>query len=142
VAVLFATDRDDPVIRQLHELLKPRSAELPPQVPSRRSPSVDRTTGAVRPVPPPAIRHEIHEAFMTSPPPSSAGDTSSADHLLGLISAQIRPPRRVNTWSTDCTPSRPARVSQVGKVGLEVMPITTVTLSKGNGPGERSPSRR
>jgi hypothetical protein len=32
VAVLFATDRDDPVIRQLHELLKPRSAELPPQV--------------------------------------------------------------------------------------------------------------
>ena len=49
VAVLFATDRDDPVIRQLHELLKPRSAELPPQVPSRRSPSVDRTTGAVRP---------------------------------------------------------------------------------------------
>ena len=25
VAVLFATDRDDPVIRQLHELLKPRS---------------------------------------------------------------------------------------------------------------------
>jgi hypothetical protein len=76
VAVLFATDRHDPVIRQLHELLKPRSAELPPQVPSRRSPSVDRTTGAVRPVPQPAIRHEIHEAFMTSPPPSSAGDTS------------------------------------------------------------------
>jgi len=38
VAVLFATDRDDPVIRQLHELLKPRSAELPPQVPSRRRP--------------------------------------------------------------------------------------------------------
>ena len=97
VAVLFATDRHDPVIRQLHELLKPRSAELPPQVPSRRSPSVHRTTGAVRPVPQPAIRHEIHEAFMTSPPPSSAGDTSSADHLLGLISAQIRPPRRVNT---------------------------------------------
>jgi len=97
VAVLFATDRHDPVIRQLHELLKPRSAELPPQVPSRRSPSADRTTGAVRPGPPPAIRHEIHEAFMTSPPPSSAGDTSSADHLLGLISAQIRPPRRVNT---------------------------------------------
>jgi hypothetical protein len=29
VAVLFATDRHDPVIRQLHELLKPRSAELP-----------------------------------------------------------------------------------------------------------------
>jgi Ankyrin repeats (many copies) len=27
VAVLYATDRDDPVIRQLHELLKPRSAE-------------------------------------------------------------------------------------------------------------------
>ena len=97
VAILFATDRHDPVIRQLHELLKPRSAELPPQVPSRRSPSVDRTTGAVRPVPQPAIRHEIHEAFMISPPPSSAGDTSSADHLLGLISAQIRPPRRVNT---------------------------------------------
>jgi hypothetical protein len=48
-------------------------------------------------VPPPAIRHEIHEAFMTSPPPPSAGDTSSADHLLGLISAQIRPARRVNT---------------------------------------------
>jgi hypothetical protein len=48
-------------------------------------------------VPQPAIRHEIHEAFMTSPPPSSAGDTSSADHLPGLISAQIRPPRRVNT---------------------------------------------
>jgi hypothetical protein len=48
-------------------------------------------------VPQPAIRHEIHEAFMTSPPPSSAGDTLSADHLLGLISAQIRPPRRVNT---------------------------------------------
>ena len=47
--MLFATDRHDPVIRQLHELLKPRSAELPPQVPSRRSPSVDRTTGAVRP---------------------------------------------------------------------------------------------
>jgi hypothetical protein len=37
-AVLFATDRHDPVIRQLHELLKPRSAELPPQVPSRRGP--------------------------------------------------------------------------------------------------------
>ena len=70
VAVLFATDRDDPVMRQLHELLKPRSAELPPQAPSRRSPPVDRTTGAVRPVPQPAIRHEIHEAFMTSPPPS------------------------------------------------------------------------
>jgi len=49
VAVLFATNRDDPVIRQLHELLKPRSAELPPQVPTRRSPSADRTTGAVRP---------------------------------------------------------------------------------------------
>jgi hypothetical protein len=49
VAVLFATDRHDPVIRQLHELLKPRSAELPPQVPRRRSPSADRTTGAVRP---------------------------------------------------------------------------------------------
>jgi hypothetical protein len=47
VAVLFATDRHDPVIRQLHELLKPRSAELPPRVP-RRSPSADRTTGAVR----------------------------------------------------------------------------------------------
>jgi hypothetical protein len=76
VAILLATDQHDPVIRQLHELLKPRSAELPPQVPSRQSPSVDRTTGADRPVPPPAIRHEIHEAF---------------------ISAQIRPPRRVNT---------------------------------------------
>ena len=49
LAVLFATDRHDPVIRQLHELLNPRSAELPPQVPSRRSPSADRTTGAVRP---------------------------------------------------------------------------------------------
>jgi hypothetical protein len=97
LAILSAVDGRDPVIRQLHELLKPRSAELPPQVPSRRSPSVDRTTGAVRPVPQPAIRHEIHEAFMTSPPPSSAGDTSSADHLPGLISAQIRPPRRVNT---------------------------------------------
>jgi hypothetical protein len=36
VAVLFASDQDDPVIRQLHELLKPRSAELPPQLPSRR----------------------------------------------------------------------------------------------------------
>ena len=48
VAVLFATDRHDPAIRQLHELFKPRSAELPPQVPSRRSPSVDRTTGAGR----------------------------------------------------------------------------------------------
>ena len=34
VAVLFATDQHDPVIRQLHELLKPRSAELPPQVPT------------------------------------------------------------------------------------------------------------
>ena len=34
---------------------------------------------------------------MPSPPPSSAGDTSSADHLLALLSAQIRPPRRVNT---------------------------------------------
>jgi len=97
VAVFFAADRNDPVIRQLRELLKPRSAELPPQVPSRRSPSADRTTGTVRPVPQPAIRHEIHEAFMTSPPPSSAGDTSSADHLPGLTSAQIRPPRRVNT---------------------------------------------
>ena len=53
VAVLFATDRHDPVIRQLHELLKPRSADLPPQVPARRSPSADRTTGAVRPVPQP-----------------------------------------------------------------------------------------
>ena len=93
VAVFFAADRNDPVIRQLRELLKPRSAELPPQVPSRRSPSADRTTGTVRPVPQPAIRHEIHEAFMTSPPPSSAGDTSSADHLPGLTSAQIRPPR-------------------------------------------------
>jgi hypothetical protein len=29
VAVLYATDREDPVIRQLHDLLKPRSAELP-----------------------------------------------------------------------------------------------------------------
>jgi hypothetical protein len=28
------------------------------------------------------------------------------------------------------------------KVGLEVMPIATVTLSEGHGPGERSPSRR
>ena len=65
LAILSAVDGRDPVIRQLHELLKPRSAELPPQVPSRRSPSVDRTTGAVRPVPQPAIRHEIHEAFMT-----------------------------------------------------------------------------
>ncbi len=97
LAILSAVDGRDPVIRQLHELLKPRSAELPPQVPSRRSPSVDRTTGAVRPVPQPTIRHEIHEAFMTSPPPSSAGDTSSADHLPGLISEQIRPPRRVIT---------------------------------------------
>jgi hypothetical protein len=97
LAILSAVDGRDPVIRQLHELLKPRSAELPPQVPSRRSPSAGRTTGAARPVPQPAIRHEIHEAFMTSPPPSSAGDTSSADHSLGLISAQIRPPRRVNT---------------------------------------------
>jgi len=34
---------------------------------------------------------------MTPPPPSSAGGTSSADHLPGLISAQIRAPRRVNT---------------------------------------------
>jgi hypothetical protein len=34
VAILFATDRHDPVIRQLHELLKPRSAELPPQSPA------------------------------------------------------------------------------------------------------------
>ena len=48
VAVLFATDQHDPVIRQLHELLKPRSAELPPQVPSRRK-SVRRPSGAVRP---------------------------------------------------------------------------------------------
>ncbi len=45
LAILSAVDGRDPVIRQLHELLKPRSAELPPQVPSRRSPSVDRTTG-------------------------------------------------------------------------------------------------
>jgi hypothetical protein len=97
LAILSAVDGRDPVIRQLHELLKPRSAELPPQVPSRRSLSADRTAGAVRPVPQPAIRHEIHEAFLTSPPPSSAGDTSSADHLPGLISAQIRAPRRVNT---------------------------------------------
>src|SRR5205814_5516486 len=101
LAILSAVDGRDPVIRQLHELLKPRSAELPPQVPSRRSPSADRTTGAVRPVPQPAIRHEIHEAFMTSPPPPSAGDTSSADQLLGLISAQIRPPRRVSTQVND-----------------------------------------
>jgi hypothetical protein len=28
------------------------------------------------------------------------------------------------------------------KVGLEVMPITSVTLSDGHGPGERAPSRR
>jgi ankyrin repeat protein len=59
LAILSAVDGRDPVIRQLHELLRPRSAELPPQVPSRRSPSADRPTGAVRPVPPPAIRHEI-----------------------------------------------------------------------------------
>ncbi len=38
VAVLFAADRDDPVMRQLHDLLGPRSAELPPQVPIRRAP--------------------------------------------------------------------------------------------------------
>jgi hypothetical protein len=39
----------------------------------------------------------------------------------------------------------PAPVCPTGagsKVGLEVMPITTVTLSEGNSPGERSPSRR
>ena len=94
LAILSAVDGRDPVIRQLHELLKPRSAELSPQVPSRRSPSADRTTGAFRPVPQPAIRHEIHEAFMTSPPPSSAGDTSSADHLPGLL---VR--RFVGRWS-------------------------------------------
>jgi hypothetical protein len=51
LAILSAVDGRDPVIRQLHELLKPRSAELPPQVPSRRSLSADRTTGAVPPVP-------------------------------------------------------------------------------------------
>jgi hypothetical protein len=34
-----------------------------------------------------AIRDEIHEAFMAAPPPSSAGGTSSADHLLALLSA-------------------------------------------------------
>jgi len=34
VAILLATDQHDPVVRQLHELLKPRSAELPPQVPA------------------------------------------------------------------------------------------------------------
>jgi hypothetical protein len=43
LAILSAVDGRDPVIRQLHELLRPRSAELPPQVPSRRSPSADRT---------------------------------------------------------------------------------------------------
>ena len=36
VAVFFATDRHDPVIRQLHELLKPRSAELPAGVAKSR----------------------------------------------------------------------------------------------------------
>jgi Ankyrin repeats (many copies) len=97
VAILFATDRHDPVIRQLHELLKPRSAELPPQVPSRRSPSVDRTTGAVRPVPQPAIRHEIHEAFMTSPPPSSAGGTSS---LRTAPDPLIHDPERLRVVAT------------------------------------------
>ena len=69
VAVFFATDRHDPVIRQLRELLNPRSAELPPQVPSRRSPSADRTTSALRPGPQPAIRHEIHEACAQIRPP-------------------------------------------------------------------------
>jgi hypothetical protein len=28
------------------------------------------------------------------------------------------------------------------KIGLEVMPIISVTLSDGHGPGERAPSRR
>jgi hypothetical protein len=40
LAILSAVDGRDPVIRQLRELLRPRSAELPPQVPSRRSPVV------------------------------------------------------------------------------------------------------
>jgi hypothetical protein len=56
LVILSAADGRDPVIRQLRELLKPRSAELRPQVPSRRSPSVDRTTGAVRPV----VRRFVH----------------------------------------------------------------------------------
>jgi len=38
LAIIFsAVDGRDPVIRQLQELLKPRSVELPPQVPSRIS---------------------------------------------------------------------------------------------------------
>ena len=60
VGMFFAVDGHDPVIRQLHELLKSRSAELPLRVPSRRSPSVDRTTGAVRPGPPPAASGGKH----------------------------------------------------------------------------------
>jgi hypothetical protein len=47
VGIISAVDGRDPVIRQLRELLKPGSAELPPQAPSRRSPSADRTTGAM-----------------------------------------------------------------------------------------------
>src|SRR6185437_11889575 len=65
VAVLFATNRDDPVIRQLHELLKPGSAELPPQVPSRRSPSVDRPARSA-PGPPPATSGGKHR-WITEP---------------------------------------------------------------------------
>ena len=102
LAILSAVDGRDLVIRQLHELLKPRSAELPPQVPRRRSPSADRTSGAVRPVPQPAIRHEIHEAFMTSPPPSSAGDTSGQTRrLLTRPAAQdpVKVPGQVLRWS-------------------------------------------
>jgi hypothetical protein len=37
LAIISAADGRDPVIRQLRELLKPRSAELPPRVPVRRS---------------------------------------------------------------------------------------------------------
>ena len=34
LVIISAADGRDPVIRQLRELLKPRSAELPPQVPA------------------------------------------------------------------------------------------------------------
>ena len=54
LGIFSAVDGRDPVIRQLRKLISPDRAELPLRVPSRRSPSVDRTTGAVHPGPPPA----------------------------------------------------------------------------------------
>jgi hypothetical protein len=51
--------------------------------------------------------------------------------------------RLTETHAHACRAPAPACPTRAGsKVGLEVMPITSVTLSEGHGPGERSPSRR